>query len=76
MACILNEATKGARKTRIMYRSNLSHRQLQSYLKLLLDMEMLKLISKRGSNTTDIFKTSAKGHDFLDAYRKLKGLMA
>jgi len=76
MACILNEAIKGAKKTRLMYRCNLSYRQLQAYLKLLLSMEMLKLTSREGSNTTDFFKTSAKGYEFLDAYHNLKTLMA
>jgi len=76
MASILDEATKGAKKTRIMYRCNLSHKQLQRYLKLLLGMELLSLVSKKGSDEIVFFKTSAKGRSFLDAYRKLKALMA
>jgi len=75
MANILNEAIEGAKKTRIMYRCNLSYRQLQRYLKLLLGMELLRSISKKGSNETNYFKTSAKGRAFLDAYRKLEALM-
>ena len=76
MANILNEAIKGAKKTRIMYRCNLSYRQLQRYLKLLLGMELLKSVSKVESDETDFFKTSAKGRAFLDAYRRLRVLMA
>jgi len=76
MANILNEAVKWVKKTRIMYRCNLSHRQLQRYLKLLLAMELLKSVSKKESDETNFFKTSAKGRDFLDAYRRLKALMA
>ena len=76
MASILNEAVKGTKKTRIMYRCNLSHRQLQRYLKLLLGMELLTSVSKKESGKTYYFKTSAKGRAFLDAYRKLKALMA
>jgi len=76
MASILDEAVKGAKKTRIMYRCNLSHRQLQRYLELLLSMELLKSISKVESDETNFFKTSAKGSAFLDAYRRLKVLMA
>lgn len=76
MASILSEAVTEKAKTHIMYRCNLSYRQLQSYLKVLLGMGMLELVSKSGSNTSDFFKTSAKGHEFLDAYRKLKALMA
>ena len=68
MASILNEAHGGARKTRIMYRCNLSHRQLQVYLKLLLGMKLL-------ASTSDLYKTTAKGLKFLDAYHTLKALM-
>ena len=68
MADILNEARKGARKTRLMYRSNMSHRQLHVYLKLLLDLELLALHS-------DIYRTTVKGLKFLDAYRTLKALL-
>jgi predicted transcriptional regulator len=75
MASILNEARKGARKTRIMYRCNLSYKQLQTYLKLLVGLDMLIFVSKKGNNTTGFFKTSGKGVEFLDAYRKLKVLM-
>ncbi|UCE16193.1 MAG: hypothetical protein JSV12_00825 [Candidatus Bathyarchaeota archaeon] len=75
MASILNEAVEGAKKTRIMYRCNLSYKQLQRYLKLLLGIELLRSISKKGSNKTDYFKTSAKGRAFLDAYLKLEALM-
>jgi predicted transcriptional regulator len=68
VANILNEARKGARRTRIMYRCNLSHTQLQVYLKLLLGMELLTF-------NPDLYKTTAKGLEFLDAYRALKALM-
>jgi len=68
IANILNEARGGARKTRIMYRCNLSHRQLQAYLKLLLDMGFL-------ASQSDLFKTTVKGRKFVDAYRALKALM-
>jgi predicted transcriptional regulator len=68
IASILNEANRGARKTRIMYRCNLSHKQLQAYLKLLLGMGLLE-------SPSDLFKTSVKGRKFVDAYRTLKALM-
>lgn len=75
MACILGEAVTEKAKTHIMYRCNLSYRQLQAYLKLLLGMGMLKLVSKSESAKTNFFKTSAKGYEFLETYRKLKALM-
>jgi len=75
MASILDEARKGAKKTHIMYRCNLSHRQLQIYLKLLSGMEFLASHSEKASSELDLFKTTAKGLKFLDAYRTLKALM-
>jgi predicted transcriptional regulator len=75
MASILKEAHKGARKTRVMYRCNLSHRQLQVYLKLLLGMGFLVVQSDKDSGELDLFRTTAKGLKFLDAYRTLKALM-
>ena len=68
MSDILSEAHKGARKTRIMYRCNLSHRQLQAYLKLLLSMGLL-------ASRSIFFETTEKGQKFCDAYRTLKALM-
>ena len=68
IANILDEARKGARKTRLMYRGNMSHRQLKVYLKLLLGLELLALHS-------NLYKTTVKGFKFLDAYRTLKALM-
>jgi len=75
MANILNETHKGAGKTRIMYRCNLSHTQLQVYLKLLLGMGFLASRPVKVSSELGLFKTTAKGLKFLDAYRVLKGLM-
>ena len=75
MASILSEARKGARKTRIMYRCNLSHRQLQVYLKLLLDMRLLMSVSEEGDRKTNYYETTTRGRNFLDAYGKLKELM-
>jgi predicted transcriptional regulator len=75
MASILNEAHKGARKTRIMYRCNLSHRQLQVYLKFLLEMGLLMSFSEEGDRKTNFYQTTTKGRNFVDAYSKLKELM-
>jgi len=75
MASILNEAHMSARKTRIMYRCNLSHRQLEVYLELLLGMGFLVSHSEKDSSKLDLFKPTAKGLKFLDAYRTLKALM-
>jgi len=75
MSSILNEAHEGARKTRIMYRCNLSHRQLQVYLKLLLRMGFLESASEKEGSELDLFKITAKGLKFLETYRTLRALM-
>ncbi len=75
IASISNEAHKGCGKTRIMYRCNLSHKQLQIYLKLLVGMGFLASHSDKGGNEKGLFKTTTKGLRFLNAYRSLKALM-
>ena len=75
IASILGEARKGAKKTRIMYRCNLSHRQLQIYLKFLLDMKFLMSISEERESKTNFYQATTKGRNFLDAYCRLKELM-
>ena len=75
MASILSEARKGSGKTRIMYRCNLSHRQLQVYLKLLSDMKLLISVTEEENRKKNFYETTTKGRDFLDAYCKLKELM-
>jgi predicted transcriptional regulator len=75
MANILSEANKSTKKTRIMYRCNLSHSQLQIYLQILHDMGFLASHSKKEGAKLNYFKTTSKGFKFLDAYRALKSLM-
>ena len=75
MANILSAANKGTKKTRIMYRCNLSHKQLQVYLQLLLEMGFLAPHSKKEGGKLNCFITTSKGSKFLDAYHTLKGLM-
>jgi predicted transcriptional regulator len=75
MANILSEANKSTKKTRIMYKCNLSHSQLQLYLQILHNMRFLMSHSKKEDAKLNYFKTTPKGFKFLDAYRTLKSLM-
>jgi len=75
MANILSEANTGTKKTRIMYRCNLSHSQLQVYLQVLRDLGFLASHSKKEGAKLNYFKTTSKGLKFLDAYHALKSLM-
>lgn len=76
IANILVEADKGTKKTHILYRCNLSHRQLQLYLQILYDMGFLASYSNNEGSKMKYFRTTQKGLAFLDAYRTLKSLMS
>jgi predicted transcriptional regulator len=68
------EASKGkARKTYFMYRCNLSFKQLESYLNLLLKRGLLSV--ENDNNDATLFKITEKGERFLETYKGLQGLM-
>jgi len=75
IANILSEANEGAKKTHIMYKSNLSFRQLQAYLDFLLDRGLLTMSEEGSEGNPNLLKTTAKGRAFLRAYRNLKALL-
>jgi len=61
VADILSEARVGAKKTRIMYRSNLSHELLDKYLTEVLNAGLLSFDGK------DLYMVTRKGQEFLDS---------
>ena len=75
IANVLSEAVGGAKKTHIMYKSNLSFRQLQTYLDFVLDSGLLKKSEGGSGRNSSLYKTTAKGQTFLRAYRNLKALL-
>jgi len=76
MANVLRAAVGGAKKTHIMYKCNLSFRQLQVYLNLLVDRGLLRRVPENeGSEEARLFETTKKGRAFLDAYRNIKVLL-
>jgi len=73
MASFLSVAMSRRAKTYIMRKCNLSYRQLQAYLAILLDKGLLKVEPCEGSgNPAKIYVTTEKGQAFLRAYRNLK----
>lgn len=62
-ASILQVASEGARKTRIMYGANLSYRQLKRYLQLL---TARGLLAREG--LTAGYKTTGRGITYLKQY--------
>jgi len=68
IAEILDIAKDGALKTQIMYRANLSFAQLNTYLNLLLDSQLLERTSK---NKRTIYRTTKKGSAYMDSYKDI-----
>lgn len=68
---ILESATGGTTKTRIMYKAFLSYAQLKEYLSVL---EENGLLSHDKSEQT--YRTTEKGTHFLKITNSLQGLMA
>ncbi len=60
-AAILEAASKGASKTRIMYNANLSYQLLEKYLQITKNLDFLKL---RGSR----YELTEEGLQFLNKY--------
>ena len=73
IASILSTAKYGARKTRIMVRSNLNNEQFDDYMLLLEDRDLIhKNIDKRDMSC--FFQTTPRGFVFLRTYDRLAQL--
>lgn len=67
---ILESATGGATKTKIMYKAFLSYAQLKEYLAVLEENGLLEY-----DKSEQTFKTTQKGSRFLDITSSLQGMM-
>lgn len=76
IANILRVSDEGAKKTHIMYKCNLSFRQLHAYLNLLIDRRLLKKVERKESSRQELYVTTSKGKDFLQGYKSIKALLA
>lgn len=78
IANILNElssSSEGLRKTRVMYRCNLTSRQLKIYLKLLGEKGFLSVASSdsaNGNGSFEVYRITEEGLSFLKTYADLK----
>lgn len=70
MASMISATINGAKKTHLMYRSNLSYLQLQYYLAFLEEHGLIKKISNP-SIKTSIYRATYLGLKFLKDYKKL-----
>ena len=70
LASILNVAHNGALKTHIMYKANLSHRQLEKYLGFLMQKGMILKVTDADYGGT-LYRVTEKGIEFLKDYSRL-----
>jgi len=75
IADILVASYGGVKKTYLMYRCNLSFRQLKYYLHFMLKKELLQVVAPSGDSNPGLFKATDKGRKFLKAYKNLTALM-
>ena len=75
VADILNYATRGKRKTHIMYRAKLAYGQLCEYIPLLVEKGFLEgLTVKHGKHTAVLYRTTQKGMEFISRLESLNEL--
>ena len=70
IAMILQAATKGATKTRIMYSSYLSYAQVKEYLSFLIDKGLIRY--EEGSG---LYKLSQKGEELIRVYEDVSDMI-
>ncbi len=71
IAMILQAATRGATKTRIMYSAYLSYAQVKEYLSFLLERDLIRY--EEGSG---LYKLSVRGMKVLEAYEGISEMIA
>ena len=70
VAMILDAANGGTTKTKIMYFAFLSYDQLNEYLSILIENNLVEHLD--GTHT---FKTSEKGLNYLNVYNEIRKLL-
>jgi predicted transcriptional regulator len=75
IAAILDASHGGAKKTFLMYRCNLSFKQMKSYSYFLLNNGLLRLIFQAAESDIALFEITDKGKEFLREYKGLKALV-
>jgi predicted transcriptional regulator len=72
IADILEIANKGNSKTRIIYKSNLSFRLIDEYLRFMLEINLLEESIQENKK---VFKATDKGFNFLENFYDLANLL-
>ena len=74
LAKIVSVASHGALKTHIMYRANLSHRQLEKYLGFLEKNGLVKQVADE-NNGNRLYQVTEKGFEFLREYSRVSAFV-
>jgi predicted transcriptional regulator len=75
MANILSSSVDGAKKTQLMYKCNMSFKQLEAYLDLLTEKKLIYKRTYDGIKDPIVYEITEKGHSFLRFYGSLKALL-
>jgi predicted transcriptional regulator len=75
IADILEASSCETRKTYLMYRCNMSFKQLKYYLDFLLRKQLLHTVAEDLDPNFGLFKITDKGREFLRVYKGLKSLV-
>ena len=70
IAQLLEAASNGSTKTKMMYKAMLSHEQLKDYLHMLTENDLIKY-----DNASQRFTTTHKGYQFMQRYEDLSKLI-
>jgi predicted transcriptional regulator len=71
IAQLLDAASNGSTKTKMMYKAMLSHEQLKEYLRILTENDLIDY-----DNASQRFTTTHKGHQFMQRYEDLSELIS
>ena len=63
---ILNLASRGVKKTEILYQVNLSYSQLKNYLSFLTERDFVREERDKNEHTYKIFRITVKGEELLN----------
>ncbi len=72
IACILRNSNESSRKTRLIYRCNLSLSQFNMYAECLIHGGLLKKYLKQG---VEVYEMTEKGRTFLKDYARIRDVL-
>jgi predicted transcriptional regulator len=73
LASILQVAGNGTIKTHIMYKANLSHKQLEKYIGFLEEKGLIGQVVDEGGDGGHMYRVTEKGYEFLKEYSHISG---